>query len=100
MKSVLAAFAAIVGWWLLINLVGAALVGALARWALPGKDRMGWFKTILLGFLGGILGKVVAFIVGWRFLGILGGFVVSVLGAVVLLVAHRIWTASKARSAA
>jgi uncharacterized membrane protein YeaQ/YmgE (transglycosylase-associated protein family) len=90
MKEFLTAMGSILGVWLIGNLVGAALVGALARWMLPGKDRVGWFTTIVIGFLGGILGKVVAFFFGYHYLGPVGGFVVSVLGAAVLLIAHRI----------
>ena len=99
MKGVLAAFLALLGGWLVINLVGALVVGALARWALPGKDKIGWPLTIALGFLGGIFGKIVAFIIGWRHLGILGGFLVSVIGALALLLGHRAWTASRSPGA-
>ena len=60
MKALLATLAALAGGWLLINLVGALLVGAIARGLLPGKDKVGWFMTIVIGFLGGILGKIVA----------------------------------------
>ncbi len=96
MKALLAALAAITGGWLLINLVGALLVGAIARGLLPGKDKVGWFTTIVIGFLGGILGKIVAFFAGWHHLGWIRGFAVSVAGAIVLLIAHRLWRASKA----
>lgn len=44
--------------WLLNGLV----IGALARWALPGPDPMSWLATIGYGiggsFLGGILGQL------------------------------------------
>ena len=99
MKVVLAALATLLGGWLLINLIGALLVGALARAILPGKDKVGWPLTILIGFVGGIVGKVVAFILGWHHLGIVRGFIVSVLGAIALLLAHRIWRASKSAGA-
>lgn len=99
MDNLLAALAALVGVWLIFNLIGAFVVGALARMILPGKDDVGWFTTIAIGFLGGILGKVIAFLVGYRDLGIIGGFSVSVLGAFVLLVAHRIWRGAKTKRA-
>jgi uncharacterized membrane protein YeaQ/YmgE (transglycosylase-associated protein family) len=97
--NVLAALGALVGIWLLFNLIGAFVVGALARAILPGKDDVGWFTTIAIGFLGGILGKVIAFLVGYRDLGVIGGFSVSVLGAFVLLLAHRMWRGSKTKRA-
>jgi uncharacterized membrane protein YeaQ/YmgE (transglycosylase-associated protein family) len=83
--------------WLIINLIGALIVGAIARALLPGKDKVGWFTTILIGFLGGILGRIVAFLVGWHHLGWLRGFAVSVVGAIVLLAAHRVWTSIKSK---
>lgn len=95
MDTILAALATVVGVWLFINLVGALIVGALARAILPGKEDVSWFMTILVGFIGGIVGKVIAFMIGWRDLGIFGGFCVSVLGAFLLLLAHRLWRSSK-----
>lgn len=98
MKGTLGALAAVAALWFIVNLVGALLVGALARAALPGKDQMSWLKTILVGFLGGMLGKILAFTIGWRHLGIVRGFLVSIVGAVALLVLHRVWRANKART--
>ena len=95
MKALLATLAALAGGWLILNLIGALIVGALARALLPGKEKVGWFTTILVGFLGGIAGKIVAFLCGWHKLGWIGGFVVSVVGAIGLLVVHRIWVARK-----
>ena len=37
---------ALLGTWLIINLIGAMIVGALARAILPGKDKVGWPLTI------------------------------------------------------
>jgi len=100
MKGFLALLGTAVAGWLLLNLVGALLVGALARAILPGRDRVGWFTTIAIGFLGGMVGKLAAFAVGWRHLGIVKGFAVSVVGAIVLLIAHRMWSASRAKRGA
>jgi len=100
MKGLLGTLGAVVIGWFIINLIGALLVGALARRILPGKDSIGWFQTIAVGFLGGILGKVLAFVAGYHHLGIIGQFAVSVCGAIVLLVAHRVWLATKAKQKA
>ena len=99
MKALLAVLAAVLGGWLFINLIGALLVGALARAIMPGKDKVGWALTIAIGFLGGIVGKIVAFTIGWRHMGIVRAFLVSVVGALVLLVVHRIWSANRAKGA-
>jgi uncharacterized membrane protein YeaQ/YmgE (transglycosylase-associated protein family) len=53
------------GGWLLLLLMMAVsgfVIGALARWIIPGPDPMSVGKTILLGiagsFLGGIIGSL------------------------------------------
>lgn len=94
MKALLALFATVLGGWILVNLIGALVVGAIARAILPGKDRVGWGMTILIGFLGGIVGKLFFAVMRW-YSGFPMGFVASVLGAFALLVAHRAWLAGK-----
>lgn len=72
-------------WTLIIGLV----VGALAKLIMPGKDPGGVVVTMLLGIAG-------SFVAGWigRMLGFYGegsapGFIVSTLGALLLLVIYR-----------
>lgn len=43
-----------------VSLAGMFLMGALARWILPGKDPMGFWMTVLVGFAGGVLGNLFA----------------------------------------
>ncbi len=47
--------------WLVIGL----LAGALARFLLPGKQRMGCFATTAVGVLGGLLGGFLATLLGF-----------------------------------
>lgn len=65
-------------YWALSGLI----VGALARWALPGPDPMGWLPTIGFGiagsFLGGIVGRVLH-LPSWA------GLLASVAGAALLI---------------
>ena len=68
--------------WLI---VGGFVVGALARLAVPGPDPMPWWATILLGIAGIWLGGLI----GWLVLGRPTGFIFSLLGAVLLLIAYR-----------
>ncbi len=73
-------------WMILIGL----LVGVVAKLLMPGNDPGGIFVTILLG----IAGSVVATFLG-RLLGIYAengaaGFIMSVLGAILLLAAYRV----------
>ena len=70
-------------------IVIGAVVGALAKFAMPGADPGGFFVTSLLG----MGGAVVATLLG-RFIGLYGsnqgaGFVASILGAVLVLYVYR-----------
>lgn len=47
----------------MVSLTGF-LMGALARWIMPGPDPMSWPKTILLGVAGSFLGGILAGIFG------------------------------------
>jgi uncharacterized membrane protein YeaQ/YmgE (transglycosylase-associated protein family) len=74
--------------WILFGLV----VGALAKLVMPGRDPGGIIVTILLGIVGAVLGGFVG-----RSLGFYGpdepaGFLMSFLGAVILLVIYRMAT--------
>ncbi len=94
MKLALGALAAFLGAWLVVNLVGAFIVGAIARAIFPGKDRIGWPMTILLGFVGGIVGKILFAILRWP-TGFGMGFVASIVGAFVVLLGYHLYVASK-----
>lgn len=61
------------------------VVGALARFAVPGPDPMPIWLTILLGVAGSFLGGGI----GLSVAGLAGAFVGSVLAATLLLLAYR-----------
>ena len=44
--------------------ISASVVGALARWVLPGPDPMSWRRTILLGAAGSMVGGIVGSLFG------------------------------------
>jgi uncharacterized membrane protein YeaQ/YmgE (transglycosylase-associated protein family) len=52
-----------IGLFILYVLLSGLLVGALARWLLPGPDPMSWLATIGYGiagsFLGGLVGRAI-----------------------------------------
>jgi uncharacterized membrane protein YeaQ/YmgE (transglycosylase-associated protein family) len=70
-------------WWLVTGLI----VGALARFLLPGRDPMGCLVTALLGiagsFVGGFIGSLIWGSARGRFQP--GGFLLSLVGAIILL---------------
>jgi len=62
------------------------IVGALARFVLPGEQKMGWILTIVLGIAGSLVAGFVGQALGWYAVGEPAGWIASVLGAVVLLI--------------
>jgi uncharacterized membrane protein YeaQ/YmgE (transglycosylase-associated protein family) len=95
MKGAIAFLGVILSSWLLMNLLGALVIGAIARFLLPGKDKVGWFTTICVGFLGGIAANIVAHLAGWVPWGKNTGILGSLLGAMGLLLLHRIWAMNR-----
>jgi uncharacterized membrane protein YeaQ/YmgE (transglycosylase-associated protein family) len=99
MNGFLAFFATVVGGWIIFNLIGAFIVGAIARAVFPARNKIGWFKTLVVGFLGGIFGKLLFWVLHWPS-GFPMGFVASVAGAFLLLLAYHIRMAVKPAPAA
>lgn len=77
------------------TLIVGAIVGALARWLMPGEQKMGWILTILLGIGGSMLAGFVGQAIGWYQAGQGAGWIASIVGAIVLL-----WVVQKLRSKA
>ena len=65
------------------------IVGVVAKLLLPGHDPGGFFVTALIGMVGGWLGGVIGRALGWYGEGHPAGFVMSVVGAMALLLAYR-----------
>ena len=68
------------------TIVVGLIVGAIARFVLPGEQKMGWILTCLLGIGGSLVAGYVGQAFGWYQAGQGAGWIASVVGAVVLLV--------------
>jgi uncharacterized membrane protein YeaQ/YmgE (transglycosylase-associated protein family) len=79
-------------WTAIIGLI----IGAVAKLIMPGKDPGGWMVTILLGLAGSFIAGYLGRLVGWYQEGQSAGFIMSVLGAVLLLYLYRLFIAKKA----
>ena len=66
---------------LLIGLV----IGAVAKFLMPGKDPGGFIVTMLIGIAGSFVATYIGQALGWYHEGQSAGFIMSVLGAVLLL---------------
>ncbi len=80
-------------------LIAGFIVGALARFLMPGDDTMNWTRTLLLGVAGSVVGGLIGRVLlgepaSGRMLRPSFGF--SVVGAVLLL---WIWRKYSSRSA-
>jgi uncharacterized membrane protein YeaQ/YmgE (transglycosylase-associated protein family) len=74
--------------WILFGLV----VGAVAKLLMPGRDPGGIIVTMLLGIAGAVLGGFAGRAMGLYREGEAAGFLMSLVGAAVLLVAYRAMT--------
>jgi uncharacterized membrane protein YeaQ/YmgE (transglycosylase-associated protein family) len=81
----------VLGW-----IVFGLIIGAIAKLLMPGRDPGGIIITILLGIVGALLGGFFG-----RALGLYGpeeaaGFVMSLIGAILLLFLYRMLIARRA----
>jgi uncharacterized membrane protein YeaQ/YmgE (transglycosylase-associated protein family) len=61
------------------------IVGAIARFVMPGEQKMGWILTGALGIGGSLLAGFLGEALGWYKQGQGAGWIASVVGALVLL---------------
>jgi uncharacterized membrane protein YeaQ/YmgE (transglycosylase-associated protein family) len=73
-------------WVIIIGLV----VGVIAKLLMPGRDPGGYIVTILLGIAGSIVGTFIGRAVGVYSQGESAGFIMSVIGAIVLLAIYHL----------
>ena len=66
-------------------LVVGLICGAIARFILPGDQKMGWFLTALLGAAGSVGATFIGQAVGWYKAGSGAGYIGGVVGAIILL---------------
>jgi len=73
-------------WMIIVGFI----VGAIARFLMPGMDTMGFWLTSLLGIGGSIVGGLIGSMLFRRASGFHpAGLVLSVIGAMILLWAYR-----------
>ena len=79
--------------WILFGLA----VGIVAKLLMPGRDPGGFFITALLGIVGSFVGGFLGRLLGWYGDGDPVGFVMAVIGSIVLLAAYRLTMGRTAR---
>lgn len=74
--------------WLYMAVCGL-IVGAIAKLIMPGRDGGGIIVTMLLGIAGSVVGGWLARVAGLHRYGVIAPWVVSILGALLLLAIFR-----------
>jgi uncharacterized membrane protein YeaQ/YmgE (transglycosylase-associated protein family) len=74
--------------WIWQAVIGL-IVGALAKLIMPGKDPGGIIVTMLLGIAGSLFAGYLGRALGWYREGQGAGFIMSLIGALVLLGIYR-----------
>jgi uncharacterized membrane protein YeaQ/YmgE (transglycosylase-associated protein family) len=74
----------VIGW-----IVFGLVVGLVAKFLMPGRDPGGFMITILLGIGGALVGGYIGRGLGWYGEGDPVGFVMAVIGAILLLFLYR-----------
>ncbi len=79
--------------WLIIF---GAIVGAIAKLLMPGRDPGGCIVTILLGIAGSVVGGfLLGLILPGRSMTDPAGWIGAVLGAILLLWLYRMWVSKR-----
>ena len=83
---------------ILIWIVFGLIVGIVAKFLMPGPDPGGMVVTIVLGIVGALLGGWIGRAMGVYQPGQPAGFVMAVIGAIVVLAIYRLAFSGRHRS--
>jgi uncharacterized membrane protein YeaQ/YmgE (transglycosylase-associated protein family) len=74
---------------LITTLIIGLIVGAIAKFLMPGRDPGGFIITIVLGIAGAFVGTWLGQTMGWYTTGAQAGWIASIAGAMLLLFLYR-----------
>ena len=77
--------------WIVFGLV----IGIIAKLLMPGRDPGGFIVTILLGIAGALVGGFIGRAMGFYGPGQSAGWLMSILGAIILLALYRLLMRSR-----
>jgi uncharacterized membrane protein YeaQ/YmgE (transglycosylase-associated protein family) len=78
----------VIGW-----MVFGLIVGVIAKFIMPGRDPGGLLVTMGLGIAGALVAGFIGQTLGWYQSGQVGGYITSILGAILILFVYRKVTA-------
>jgi len=71
---------------IITTIIVGLIVGAIARFLMPGEQKMGWIMTCVLGIAGSLVATYLGQALGWYAPGQAAGWIASVVGALILLI--------------
>jgi uncharacterized membrane protein YeaQ/YmgE (transglycosylase-associated protein family) len=81
----------VIGW-----IIFGLIVGIVAKLLMPGRDPGGFVLTAILGIVGALLGGYLGRAMGWYQEGEPAGFIVAVIGAIIVLLLYRLLVGRRA----
>ena len=81
----------VIGW-----IIFGLIVGIVAKFLMPGRDPGGFVVTAVLGIVGALLGGYLGRAMGWYREGEPAGFIVAVIGAIIVLLLYRLLVGRRA----
>ena len=81
----------VIGW-----IIFGLIVGIVAKFLMPGRDPGGFVITAVLGIVGALLGGYLGRAMGWYGEGEPAGFIVAVIGAIIVLLLYRLLVGRRA----
>ena len=81
----------VIGW-----IIFGLIVGIVAKFLMPGRDPGGFVVTAILGIVGALLGGYLGRAMGWYQEGEPAGFIVAVIGAIIVLLLYRLLVGRRA----
>ncbi len=72
------------------TIIFGLIVGLVAKLLMPGKDPSGFFITVIIGIVGSLIGGFLGRMLGLYREGDPAGFIMSVIGAMVLLYVYHL----------
>ncbi|MEO6801661.1 MAG: GlsB/YeaQ/YmgE family stress response membrane protein [Granulicella sp.] len=80
-------------WVIIIGFV----VGIIAKFLMPGRDPAGFIITVIIGIVGSFLGTYLGRAIGHYGPDQSAGFLMSLLGAIILLAIYHLFTRQRVR---
>lgn len=81
---------------IIVWIVSGLVIGVIAKLLMPGRDPGGFIVTVLLGIAGALVGGFIGRATGMYGAGEQAGWIMSILGAIILLALYRMMVRRRA----